>query len=210
MDFVKPLWLSHTTVGAGGKQSGQESSIFTLDVGSGDRLATGGLDCTVRVWNTSAFNSFSNDSSVPPAIHSNGHNFQKPEKDENLYNFSQPEQAKSFNNLEDFEKIDISPPQVDETLKAVMARHNGAVLCARWAPLLTNGPFICNRQLLATGSDDSIILIWQRTPNTPGNLEAGGLQCSESYSVIHRLTGHASDVNGVEWSHDGRCVTVLV
>lgn len=43
-------------MGAGGRKSGQASSIFSVSLdSSGTRLATGGLDCTVRVWHTDAF-----------------------------------------------------------------------------------------------------------------------------------------------------------
>lgn len=39
------------------------------------------------------------------------------------------------------------------TLAAVMTRHTGAVLCVRWSPRVP---------LLASGADDSLVLIWQR------------------------------------------------
>lgn len=66
---------------------------------------------------------------------------------------------------------------------------------------------------MATGSDDSIILIWQKTNNPYANaafeaaaagISPEGGTLSESYTVLHRLTGHESDVNGVAWSPDGR------
>ncbi len=72
MEVVKPIWLQHApgtlpysfvalpshpvdAVGAGGRKSGQDSSIFCCSVfaHSGDgivRLATGGLDCSIRIW----------------------------------------------------------------------------------------------------------------------------------------------------------------
>lgn len=71
MEVVKPSWLQHapgTTctlpihltlhiVGAGGRKSQQDSSIFSIDYchqsmasDGGGRLATAGLDCTIRIW----------------------------------------------------------------------------------------------------------------------------------------------------------------
>lgn len=38
-------------MGAGGRKSQQDSSIFSLSLDSeGKRLATSGLDCTIRIW----------------------------------------------------------------------------------------------------------------------------------------------------------------
>ncbi|PJF16955.1 hypothetical protein PSACC_03234 [Paramicrosporidium saccamoebae] len=125
MEVSKPLEVTHASVGAGGRKSGQASSIFSLSLSSTGRLATSGLDCTVRIWSS------------------------------------------------------------ELQLLSILSRHTGAVLCARWSP---------NGELLATASDDSIV-------NSYGSFEA---ECKEHYTVVHRLTGHESDVNGVEWSSDGR------
>lgn len=57
---VIPLHVStyphaYFSVGAGGRKSGQTSSIFSISIdSSGTRLATGGLDTTVRIWHLAA------------------------------------------------------------------------------------------------------------------------------------------------------------
>lgn len=52
MEVTKPLTITHTSVGAGGRKSGQASSIFSLSLCSSGRLATSGLDTTIRIWST--------------------------------------------------------------------------------------------------------------------------------------------------------------
>lgn len=71
MEVTKPKWIAHAAgnivklhfppldnfkkVGAGGRKSGQASSIFSISIDStGTRLATGGLDTTVRIWHLAA------------------------------------------------------------------------------------------------------------------------------------------------------------
>ncbi|MBW0475441.1 hypothetical protein O181_015156 [Austropuccinia psidii MF-1] len=73
-----------------------------------------------------------------------------------------------------------------------MEGHDGAVLCVRWT---YSGGF------LATGSDDSIIMVWLRCP---GQSKSFGAKTTniEDWKPFKRLAGHTSDVSGLAWSHD--------
>ncbi len=212
MEARRGAWLAHTTVGAGGRQSGQASSIFAVDAGEGGRIATGGLDTTARVWNAGAFNR-----RAAPVDHA-------PEKGRCAGESTLPDDSATHSAPQD------ESEQPGDVLHAILSRHNGAVLCARWAPSVAqtrragSGDVFAaapqgslhDQRLLATGSDDAIVLVWQRAAY--GDHGAGAFAAAaagspqdgarhapdEAYSVMHRLTGHASDVMGVEWSSDGR------
>ncbi|EFP84922.2 uncharacterized protein PGTG_10393 [Puccinia graminis f. sp. tritici CRL 75-36-700-3] len=93
----------------------------------------------------------------------------------------------------------ILDPAVEETgeekaprLLCAMEGHDGAVLCVRWA---FSGAF------LATGSDDSIIMVWLRCP---GQSKSFGSKTAniEDWKCFKRLAGHTSDVQGLAWSED--------
>ncbi|KAI8461323.1 WD40-repeat-containing domain protein, partial [Phakopsora pachyrhizi] len=73
-----------------------------------------------------------------------------------------------------------------------MEGHDGAVLCVRWTH---SGTF------LASGSDDSIIMVWLRFP---GKSKSFGSKVAniEDWKPAKRLAGHTSDVSGIAWSSD--------
>ncbi|KAH9463895.1 hypothetical protein Pst134EA_015976 [Puccinia striiformis f. sp. tritici] len=77
-------------------------------------------------------------------------------------------------------------------LLCTMEGHDGAVLCVRWT---FSGTF------LATGSDDSIIMVWLRCP---GQSKSFGSKTAnvEDWKCFKRLAGHTSDVQGLAWSED--------
>ena len=88
---------------------------------------------------------------------------------------------------------------------ASITRHDGAVLCVRWAPSIVHAK-LQSLPVLASGADDAVVLIWQQDNNPTasiGNLEGEG--STENYRVIKRLSGfHSADITGIEWSQDGR------
>ncbi|WAR57733.1 hypothetical protein PtB15_8B786 [Puccinia triticina] len=73
-----------------------------------------------------------------------------------------------------------------------MEGHDGAVLCVRWA---FSGAF------LATGSDDSIIMVWLRCPGQSKSFGSKNANV-EDWKCFKRLAGHTSDVQGLAWSED--------
>lgn len=84
-------------------------------------------------------------------------------------------------------------------LLSAMSRHTGSVLCVRWSP---SGRF------LASGSDDTICLIWELDPTGLGGGTFGSFGSREdeanveSWRPHRRLAGHESDVVDLAWSTD--------
>lgn len=84
-------------------------------------------------------------------------------------------------------------------LLSAMSRHTGSVLAVRWSP---SGRF------LASGSDDTICLIWELDPTGLGGGTFGSFGSREdeanveSWRPHRRLAGHESDVVDLAWSTD--------
>ncbi|OLL25880.1 Protein hir1 [Neolecta irregularis DAH-3] len=75
-----------------------------------------------------------------------------------------------------------------------MSTHNGAVHAVRFSP---GGRF------LASGSDDKIILIWERDTSGAGlGLSFGGDSTFENWRSVRRLAGHDNDIQDLAWSAD--------
>lgn len=81
-------------------------------------------------------------------------------------------------------------------LLATMSAHTGSVLCVRFS---TNGRW------LASGSDDKVLIIWERDESasttqtrTFGEKE----EVKEVWKVHRRLVGHQGDIVDLAWSHD--------
>ncbi|KAF3909895.1 hypothetical protein ABW21_db0208404 [Orbilia brochopaga] len=142
MLIIKPTWLAHA-------EEKRRFEVYTCHVSAdGKRLATGGLDGTVRIWSTEAILNAGDE------------------------NFKGPRQLCS------------------------MTTHTGAVLAVRWSG--TN-------RYLASGSDDKIVLIYERdlnaAPSRPqfGSSEPGH---TETWRTYRRLAGHDNDVQDIGWSAD--------
>ncbi|KAK0570319.1 HIR complex subunit [Tilletia horrida] len=91
-------------------------------------------------------------------------------------------------------------PKTDKLL-STLARHSGSVLVVRWSQ---SGKF------LASGSDDTIALVWELDPAGAGALAFGSAtENVETYRCVRRLSGHESDVADLAWSpHDEFLATV--
>mmetsp|Transcript_8527 Transcript_8527/g.26623 ORF Transcript_8527/g.26623 Transcript_8527/m.26623 type:complete len:308 (-) Transcript_8527:2639-3562(-) len=75
-------------------------------------------------------------------------------------------------------------------MQAVLSKHTQVVTCVRWS---------LNGQYLASGSDDTTILLWKQVP-------AGLAHTSDSASGWHRIStlcGHEMDVLDLAWSGHG-------
>ncbi|TGZ79214.1 Hira-domain-containing protein [Ascodesmis nigricans] len=141
MHFIRPSWLTH----AGEKRQGEVYSVHVSP--DSQRLATGGIDGTVRIWSTKAiFNSMS------PVTQ------------------SLPRQLCS------------------------LAHHTGAVHAVR---------FSGNNRYLASGSDDKIVLVYERDVNATSRPAFGsGEGHTETWRTHRRLANHDHDVIDLGWSAD--------
>lgn len=79
-------------------------------------------------------------------------------------------------------------------LLSTLSRHTGSVLVVRWA---NSGRF------LASGSDDTVALIWDLDPSGMGGGSFGSSEVNiESWRPFRRLAGHESDVVDLAWADD--------
>ncbi|KAK0562642.1 HIR complex subunit, partial [Tilletia horrida] len=90
--------------------------------------------------------------------------------------------------------------QADKLL-STLSRHAGSVLVVRWS---RSGTY------LASGSDDTVALVWELDPSGAGSFAFGSSEKNvETYRCSRRLTGHESDVTDLAWSpHDEFLATV--
>lgn len=72
-----------------------------------------------------------------------------------------------------------------------LTRHQRAVNVVRWSP---------TGQYLASGDDDSNIIIWQQKADAFVELVDGETQDKEKWSIYKILRGHKEDVYDISWS----------
>ncbi|ESO05786.1 hypothetical protein HELRODRAFT_77575 [Helobdella robusta] len=79
---------------------------------------------------------------------------------------------------------------------STLSRHSKTVNVVRFSP---------DGKLLASGGDDSLIMLWQLTTHEPANpaFDCDGVIPSESWTVVKCLRSHLEDVYDVGWSKDG-------
>ncbi|SPO24103.1 related to histone transcription regulator HIP1 [Ustilago trichophora] len=86
-------------------------------------------------------------------------------------------------------------------LLSTLSRHTGSVLVVRWA---NSGRF------LASGSDDTVALIWDLDPSGMGGGSFGSSEVNiESWRPYRRLAGHESDVVDLAWAEDDEFIATV-
>lgn len=139
----------------------------------GSRLASGGLDGNVKIWDTKSILHFKNYEAEPVA-----------------------KSIKNGINLDTLNSDIIRRPLCS------MSRHNGVVTSVKFSP---DGRF------LASGSDDKIVLIWEKDeeqanrPKQFGEAEAD----LEHWTVRKRLVAHDNDIQDICWSPDGSLLVTV-
>lgn len=74
--------------------------------------------------------------------------------------------------------------------------HLGCVNAVRWS---------ASGQMLATGSDDKLVMIWKKSPGTGGSFGSAGMAKNiENWRCFSTLRGHAGDVLDLAWSPQDR------
>ncbi|CAJ0758020.1 23046_t:CDS:10 [Entrophospora sp. SA101] len=182
MQILKPEWLAHF---------GQRTIIFTLHVHpDGSRIATGGLDNTIKLWSTEAI---MNPNTTSPkllctlGIHTgsvlcvrwsnrNGHFFASGSDDDLILIWQLDAAAVSWGGGSTFG----SGEQNIEVWKPIrrLAGHESDVADLSWSP---------DNTYLASCGFDSTVYIWN-------------CQTSER---LHKLEGHSAFVKGVSWDPIG-------
>ena len=141
----------------------------------GTRLASGGLDGNVKIWDTHTIQQFCKISKNSP---------------------SDLNQKQGPIGILDEVEEDLLPPKSLRRPLCSVSRHNGVVTSVKFSP---DGRF------LASGSDDKICLIWEKDeeaanrPKQFGEVEAD----LEHWTVRKRLVAHDNDIQDICWSPDG-------
>ncbi|KAL7665620.1 Protein HIR [[Candida] zeylanoides] len=163
MHILKLPWFGHK---ADDKKSGCYSVAMNA---TGTRLASGGLDGNVRIWDPRSILCHIGGAAGGAAA------------------AAAPAAAAAAAAAAG------APPRA----LCTMSRHNGAVTCVKFSP---HGRF------LASGSDDKIVLIWERDDTPVKQFGDGDL---ERWTVRKRLVAHDNDVQDIAWSPDGALLVTV-
>lgn len=130
----------------------------------GSRLASGGLDGNIKIWDTDTLAQF------------------------------------QWLDQQDHKDDRLLPPESLRRPVCSMSRHNGVVTTVKFSP---DGRF------LASGSDDKIVLIWERDELMAKAPRFGEPDDLEHWTVRKRLVAHDNDIQDICWSPDGSLLVTV-
>uniref|UniRef100_A0A1B0G8R1 Protein HIRA n=1 Tax=Glossina morsitans morsitans TaxID=37546 RepID=A0A1B0G8R1_GLOMM len=89
--------------------------------------------------------------------------------------------------------------ELDESVPKMLCQmdnHLACVNCVRWSQ---------SGFMLASGSDDKLLMIWKQSKGPSGVFATGGIQKNyESWKCVYTLRGHSGDVLDLAWSPQDR------
>jgi len=170
MFFFQPNWLQHGAEGQG------KQPIFSVDLQAvGNRLATAGQDCRVRIWSCEA---------LIKAGSLSAEYSQDAKGGQELV-------VSATNSAAQKDKDKEKAPK--GALLAVLAYHAGAVNCVRFSP---DGHF------LASGGDDSVVLTYERLAGAGRAAFGSSEEEIENWRCRRPLRAHLGDVTDLSWCSD--------
>lgn len=207
MHIVKFPWLAH-------RESNHSYEVYCITVSAdGKRLASGGLDGKIRIWSVDTLRKYEQ-----RILHANSSTKTAKKGRPAAKTVSDSDESNSEKNSER-DSIVQDPSECRDLCS--MSRHTGAVTCLKFSP---NGRF------LASGSDDRILLIWEKDEEATrlalearkslksgfgGNSSAFGLDSGgnggemEHWTVRKRLVAHDNDIQDMAWAPDSSILVTV-
>ncbi|CAK9440421.1 uncharacterized protein LODBEIA_P45210 [Lodderomyces beijingensis] len=168
MQILKIPWLGHST-------ENKNIECYSVTINStGTRLASGGLDGYIKIWDVNTITRF--------------------------FKLSDERYNKCKKSLEADVEISQLP---DKTLRrplCSMSRHNGVVTSLKFSP---------DGRWLASGSDDKIVLIWEKDDDQRPKAFGVEQEDLEHWTVRKRLVAHDNDIQDICWSPDGNLLVTV-
>ena len=166
---------------------------------NGTRLASGGLDGYIKIWDVQTINLFFR-------LLEQGTLAAKSKKTQVLsapsshdLNNATVATAATTSVETDHKDLDLPDKSLCRPLCS-MSRHNGVVTSLKFSP---------DGRWLASGSDDKIVLIWEKDDTQRPKAFGVEQEDLEHWTVRKRLVAHDNDIQDICWSPDGNLLVTV-